>query len=59
MIGGNEKVEETKMIGGMHVQPIFNEVYAVLNHRQYLPMITSYELSSIRSLMHVIMSKSM
>jgi hypothetical protein len=29
-----------------------NEVYAVLNHRQYLPMITGDELSSIRSLMH-------
>ncbi|XP_059434726.1 protein FAR-RED IMPAIRED RESPONSE 1-like [Corylus avellana] len=41
------------------VQPIFNEVYAVLNHRQYLPTITGDELSSIRSLIHVIMSKSM
>ncbi|XP_059434110.1 protein FAR-RED IMPAIRED RESPONSE 1-like [Corylus avellana] len=43
----------------VHVQPILNEVYGFLNYQQYLPTITSDELSSIRRLIHIICSKIM
>ncbi|KAE7997768.1 hypothetical protein FH972_002372 [Carpinus fangiana] len=59
MISVANAIIPTDPLIAMHVQPIFNKVYAVLNQRQYLPTITDDDLSSIRSLIHVIMSKSM
>lgn len=42
----------------MHVRPIFEQVYQILNHHR--PLITSgAEISSIRLLMHVINSMLM
>ncbi|XP_028752811.1 enhancer of mRNA-decapping protein 4 [Neltuma alba] len=43
----------------MHVRPIFEQVYQILNHQRSLPTITGSELSSIRLLMHVINSMLM
>ncbi|KAK9269418.1 hypothetical protein L1049_001191 [Liquidambar formosana] len=40
----------------MHVRPIFDQVYQILNHHRTLPTITGPELSSIRIVMHVINS---
>ena len=40
MISVVNAIIPTNPMIAMHVQPIFNEVYAVLNYRQYLPMIT-------------------
>ncbi|KAK4278233.1 hypothetical protein QN277_016104 [Acacia crassicarpa] len=43
----------------VHVRPIFEQVYQILNHQRSLPTITGSELSSIRLLMHVINSMLM
>ena len=43
----------------VHVRPIFDQVYNILNHQRSLPTITGAELSSIRLLMHVINSMLM
>ncbi|KAG8076116.1 hypothetical protein GUJ93_ZPchr0006g44511 [Zizania palustris] len=40
----------------VHVRPIFEQVYGVLNHRQSLPTISSSEATNIRLIMHVINS---
>ncbi|KAE8098914.1 hypothetical protein FH972_016942 [Carpinus fangiana] len=40
----------------VHVRPIFDQVYNILNHQRSLPTITGAELSSLRLLMHVINS---
>jgi len=40
----------------VHVRPIFEQVYQILNHHRSLPTASSTELSSIRLLMHVINS---
>ncbi|KAI4321737.1 hypothetical protein MLD38_035085 [Melastoma candidum] len=43
----------------MHVRPIFEQVYQILNHQRNLPTNSSSEISSIRLLMHVINSMLM
>ncbi|GMH14482.1 hypothetical protein Nepgr_016323 [Nepenthes gracilis] len=43
----------------MHVRPIFEQVYQILNHHRSLPSATQTELSSIRLVMHVINSMLM
>lgn len=43
----------------MHVRPIFEQVYQILNHQRSLPTMTGAELSSIRLLLHVINSMLM
>lgn len=43
----------------VHVRPIFDQVYKILNHQRSLPTVTGAELSSIRLLMHVINSMLM
>ncbi|XP_058218921.1 enhancer of mRNA-decapping protein 4-like isoform X2 [Rhododendron vialii] len=43
----------------VHVRPIFEQVYQILNHHRSLPTASSTELSSIRVLMHVINSMLM
>ncbi|XP_052207019.1 enhancer of mRNA-decapping protein 4 [Diospyros lotus] len=43
----------------MHVRPIFEQVYQILNHHRSLPTTSSNEVSSIRLLMHVINSMLM
>ncbi|KAM3696023.1 hypothetical protein ACJW31_06G006500 [Castanea mollissima] len=43
----------------VHVRPIFDQVYKILNHQRGLPTVTGAELSSIRLLMHVINSMLM
>ncbi|KAL6562477.1 hypothetical protein OROGR_003484 [Orobanche gracilis] len=43
----------------MHVRPIFDQVYQILNHHRSLPTTTGAELSSIRLIMHVINSMLM
>ncbi|XP_054796937.1 enhancer of mRNA-decapping protein 4-like [Prosopis cineraria] len=43
----------------VHVRPIFEQVYQILNHHRSLPTITGSEHSSIRLLMHVINSMLM
>jgi enhancer of mRNA-decapping protein 4 len=40
----------------MHVRPIFEQVYQILNHQRNLPSISGSDLSSIRLLLHVINS---
>ncbi|XP_049400144.1 enhancer of mRNA-decapping protein 4-like isoform X1 [Solanum stenotomum] len=40
----------------LHVRPIFDQVYQILNHHRTLPTTTPAELSSIRLIMHVINS---
>lgn len=40
----------------MHVRPIFEQVYQILNHQRSLPTITGADLSSTRLLLHVINS---
>ncbi|KAJ1393029.1 enhancer of mRNA-decapping protein 4-like [Sesbania bispinosa] len=40
----------------MHVRPIFEQVYQILNHQRSLPTMSGAELSSIRLLLHVINS---
>lgn len=43
----------------MHVRPIFEQVYQILNHHRTLPSIKGPEISSIRLVMHVINSMLM
>ncbi|KAI4306266.1 hypothetical protein L6164_029559 [Bauhinia variegata] len=43
----------------MHVRPIFEQVYQILNHQRSLPTRSGAELSSIRLLLHVINSMLM
>ncbi|KAI4307805.1 hypothetical protein L6164_030948 [Bauhinia variegata] len=43
----------------MHVRPIFEQVYQILNHQRSLPTMSGPELSSIRLLLHVINSMLM
>ncbi|KAM4102520.1 hypothetical protein ACJW30_06G007000 [Castanea mollissima] len=43
----------------VHVRPIFDQVYKILNHQRGLPTVSGAELSSIRLLMHVINSMLM
>ncbi|XLS43473.1 hypothetical protein HN51_000338 [Arachis hypogaea] len=43
----------------MHVRPIFEQVYQILNHQRSLPTMTGPDLSSIRLLLHVIHSMLM
>ena len=43
----------------MHVRPIFEQVYQILNHQRSMPTISGAELSNIRLLMHVINSMLM
>ncbi|CAI9772794.1 unnamed protein product [Fraxinus pennsylvanica] len=43
----------------VHVQPIFEQVYQILNHHRNLPTTTGPELSNIRLIMHVINSMLM
>ncbi|KAK7305300.1 hypothetical protein VNO77_43204 [Canavalia gladiata] len=43
----------------MHVRPIFEQVYQILNHQRSLPTMTGADLSSIRLLLHVINSMVM
>ncbi|KAK7301861.1 hypothetical protein RJT34_12737 [Clitoria ternatea] len=40
----------------MHVRPIFEQVYQILNHQRSLPTMTPPDLSSIRLLLHVVNS---
>ncbi|CAL5402592.1 unnamed protein product [Camellia sinensis] len=43
----------------MHVRPIFEQVYQILNHHRSLPTTSGTEISSIRLVMHVINSMLM
>ncbi|CAL5341539.1 unnamed protein product [Camellia sinensis] len=43
----------------MHVRPIFEQVYKILNHHRSLPTTSGTEISSIRLVMHVINSMLM
>ncbi|GFP90966.1 enhancer of mRNA-decapping protein 4 [Phtheirospermum japonicum] len=43
----------------VHVRPIFEQVYQILNHHRSLPTTTGAELSNIRLIMHVINSMLM
>ncbi|KAL6513964.1 hypothetical protein OROHE_019420 [Orobanche hederae] len=43
----------------VHVRPIFDQVYQILNHHRSLPTTTGAELSSIRLIMHIINSMLM
>lgn len=43
----------------VHVRPILEQVYQILNHQRSLPTTSSSELSSIRVVMHVINSMLM
>lgn len=40
----------------VHVRPIFEQVYQILNHQRSVPTMTGADLSSIRLLLHVINS---
>ncbi|KAG9159852.1 hypothetical protein Leryth_007863, partial [Lithospermum erythrorhizon] len=43
----------------VHIRPIFEQVYQILNHHRSLPTTTPAEISNIRLLMHVINSMLM
>lgn len=43
----------------LHVRPIFEQVYQILNHQRSMPTMTGADLSSIRLLLHVINSMLM
>lgn len=40
----------------VHVRPLFEQVYQILNHQRSQPTVTTSEAGSIRLLMHVINS---
>ncbi|MCD7456132.1 hypothetical protein HAX54_030707 [Datura stramonium] len=52
-------INPTDPIIAVHVRPIFEQVYQILNHHRNLPTTTPAELSSIRLIMHVINSMLM
>ncbi|KAI4320831.1 hypothetical protein MLD38_034276 [Melastoma candidum] len=52
-------INTTDPVISMHVRPIFEQVYQILNHQRNLPTNSSAEVSSIRLLMHVINSMLM
>ncbi|KAG5578850.1 hypothetical protein H5410_049477 [Solanum commersonii] len=49
-------INPTDSVIVLHVRPIFEQVYQILNHHRTLPTTTPAELSSIRLIMHVINS---
>ncbi|KAK4344480.1 hypothetical protein RND71_034656 [Anisodus tanguticus] len=52
-------INPTDPLIAVHVRPIFEQVYQILNHHRNLPTTTPAELSSIRLIMHVINSMLM
>ncbi|XP_060199203.1 enhancer of mRNA-decapping protein 4-like isoform X2 [Lycium barbarum] len=52
-------INPTDPMIAVHVRPIFEQVYQILNHHRNLPTTTPAELSSIRLIMHVINSMLM
>ncbi|KAF3616189.1 Varicose-related protein [Capsicum annuum] len=52
-------INPTDPMIAVHVRPIFEQVYQILNHHRSLPTTTPAEISSIRLLMHVINSMLM
>ncbi|KAL3503674.1 hypothetical protein ACH5RR_038123 [Cinchona calisaya] len=52
-------VNPTDQMIAVHVRPIFEQVYQILNHHRSLPTTSGVELSSIRLIMHVINSMLM
>ncbi|KAF0904308.1 hypothetical protein E2562_033277 [Oryza meyeriana var. granulata] len=49
-------ISPTDPMIAVHVKPIFEQVYGVLNHQRSLPTISSSEATNIRLIMHVINS---
>ncbi|KAA8523509.1 hypothetical protein F0562_009932 [Nyssa sinensis] len=52
-------INPTDPMIAVHVRPIFEQVYQILNHHRSLPTTSGAELSSIRLVMHVINSMLM
>ncbi|XP_057983446.1 enhancer of mRNA-decapping protein 4-like [Malania oleifera] len=52
-------INPTDPMIAVHVRPIFEQIYQILNHHRSLPTTSSAELSSIRLVMHVINSMLM
>ncbi|KAL3508319.1 hypothetical protein ACH5RR_027720 [Cinchona calisaya] len=52
-------INPTDPVIAVHVRPIFEQVYQILNHHRSLPSTTGSELSSIRLIMHVLNSMLM
>lgn len=46
-------INPTYLMVAMHVRPIFEQVYQILNHQRSSPSMTGTELSNIRLLLHV------
>lgn len=49
-------INPTDPMIAVHVRPIFEQVYQILNHHRSLPTVDGSELASIRLVMHVINS---
>jgi enhancer of mRNA-decapping protein 4 len=49
-------ISPTDPMIAVHVRPIFEQVYGVLNHQRSLPASSSSEATNIRLIMHVINS---
>ncbi|XP_027164532.1 enhancer of mRNA-decapping protein 4-like isoform X1 [Coffea eugenioides] len=52
-------INPTDQVIAVHVRPIFEQVYQILNHHRSLPSTSGADLSSIRLIMHVINSMLM
>lgn len=52
-------INPTDPMIAMHVRPIFEQVYQILNHQRNLPTMVGAELANIRLIMHVINSMLM
>ncbi|XP_057765385.1 enhancer of mRNA-decapping protein 4-like [Salvia miltiorrhiza] len=52
-------INPTDPMIAMHVRPIFEQVYQILNHQRNLPTMGGAELANIRLIMHVINSMLM
>lgn len=52
-------INPTDPMIAMHVRPIFEQVYQIVNHHRGLPTTAAPELSNIRLIMHVINSMMM
>lgn len=52
-------INPTDPMIAVHVRPIFEQVYQILNHQRNLPTLGGAELANIRLIMHVINSMLM
>lgn len=49
-------VNPTDPMIAMHIRPIFEQVYQILNHQRTLPTVSPVELTGIRIIMHLVNS---